>query len=176
MACPRVKARTPILAVGNNAYSPAIYAPPSLMMPLVPRQRQRGFTLLELLVVISIIAVATAGVALSLRDSASTSLEREAERLAALLEAGRAQSRANGVPVRWSSMAGGFRWDGLPKDKLPTQWLSDKTSVRGDDQLLLGPEPLIAAQSVTLVNREEPQTALRIATDGLRPFAVQATP
>lgn len=160
----------PILAVGSEL---GLFY---LMRFFLPRQRQRGFTLLELLVVISIIAVATAGVALSLRDGASTALEHDAQRLAALLEAGRAQSRANGVPVRWSSVAGGFRWEGLSKDALPTQWLSGNTSVRGDGQLLLGPEPLIAAQSVTLINREQPQAALSIATDGLRPFAVQATP
>jgi general secretion pathway protein H len=144
----------------------------------IPRlaQRHHGFTLLELLVVISIIAVATAGTALALRDSSSGALEREAERLAALLEAGRAQSRASGVPVRWHSVAGGFRFVGLPPERLPTQWLSPSTSVRGESQLLLGPEPLIAAQGITLVSRDAPATALRVATDGLRPFAVQPVP
>ena len=142
----------------------------------VSGQRNCGFTLLELLVVISIIAVATAGAALALRDGNSVTLEREAERLAALLEAGRAQSRASGVAVRWDSVAGGFRFVGLPSDRLPTQWLSASTVVRGQNSLLLGPEPLLAAQGVTLVSRDEPATALRVATDGLRPFAVQPVP
>lgn len=149
-------------------------------MPLLPiariqRQHHHGFSLLELLVVISIIAVATAGATLALRDNANATLEREGVRLAALLEAGRAQSRASGVPVRWHSVAGGFQFEGLPTNQLPQHWLSANTQVRGDDQLLLGPEPLIAPQSITLVNTEAPQSALRIATDGLRPFAVQAT-
>ena len=61
----------------------------------------RGFTLLELLVVVAIIAIATAGVSFALRDSEATQLEREAQRLAALLESARAQSRSSGVPVRW---------------------------------------------------------------------------
>ena len=56
----------------------------------------RGFTLLELLVVISIMALATAGVSIALRDNGQTVLEREGARLAALLESGRAQSRAHG--------------------------------------------------------------------------------
>ena len=51
------------------------------------QRRDCGFTLLELLVVVSIMALATAGAALALRDSAHTQLEREGERLAALLEA-----------------------------------------------------------------------------------------
>ena len=62
---------------------------------------QGGFTLLELLVVLSIVALATAGAGLAMRDSGQTQLEREAARLAALLESARAQSRAGGLPVRW---------------------------------------------------------------------------
>ena len=54
--------------------------------------------MLELLVVISIMALATAGIALSLRDNGQTQLEREAARLAALLESGRAPSRGNPRP------------------------------------------------------------------------------
>ena len=45
--------------------------------------RTRGFTLLELLVVVAIIAIASAGVSFALRDSQATQLEREAQRLAA---------------------------------------------------------------------------------------------
>ena len=41
-----------------------------------------GFTLLELLVVVAIIAIATAGVSFAVRDSAGTQLEREAARSA----------------------------------------------------------------------------------------------
>jgi general secretion pathway protein H len=53
-------------------------------------------TLLELMVVIAIMGLATAGVSLAMRDTAGEQLSREAERLAALLEAGRAASRASG--------------------------------------------------------------------------------
>jgi prepilin-type N-terminal cleavage/methylation domain-containing protein len=51
-----------------------------------PLALPQGFTLLELLVVVALIAVATAGVSLSLRDSAQSALQRDAERLAVLLE------------------------------------------------------------------------------------------
>jgi general secretion pathway protein H len=136
----------------------------------------RGFTLLELLVVVAIMALATAGAGLALRDSGQTQLEREAERLAALLEAGRAQSRASGVAVRWQATAGGFRFDGLASRQLPTQWLGPATFAHEPATLVLGPEPLIGRQQVLLAQRSHPERVLRVATDGLRPFTVEALP
>ena len=139
-------------------------------------ERARGFTLLELLVVVSIMALATAGVGLALRDGSQQSLEREGERLAALLESARAQSRASGVPVRWRAVEGGFRFDGLRAGTLPTQWLDNSTRVRGPGSLVLGPEPLIGPQQVILVQPQHPEHALRVATDGLRPFTTGPAP
>jgi general secretion pathway protein H len=148
------------------------------------RRRCGGFTLIELLVVIAIIALATAGVGLALRDSGQETLDREAERLSALLEAGRAQSRASGIAVRWRPTAqgpGNFVFDGLQPGTLPTNWLSDGISAQplaADGSavaaLQLGPEPIIAAQQVLLSSEGPPARTLRIATDGLRPFAVVA--
>jgi general secretion pathway protein H len=71
-------------------------------------QRQQGLTLLELLVVLAIIGFAMAGVSLSLRDSSQTQIEREAQRLVAVLEAARAQSRTSGVPLIWQPTPEGF--------------------------------------------------------------------
>lgn len=134
----------------------------------------RGFTLLELLVVVAIIAIASVGVGLSLRDSGESTLEREAARLAVLLDAARAQSRASGVPVRWRADARGFHFEGLPTTALPSQWLDAGTGVRGPAVLLLGPEPLIGPQQVLLGNSAAPERLLRVATDGLHPFQVEA--
>ena len=134
-----------------------------------------GFTLLELLVVLSIMALATVGVGLSMRDGTQAQLERDAERLAALLESARAQSRASGVPVRWLALPEGFRFDGLPSQHpLPTRWLDPSTGVRGPGHLVLGSEPLIGPQQVILTQSGHPEHALRVATDGLRPFAVSS--
>jgi len=133
----------------------------------------RGFTLLELLVVVSIIAIASAGVGFALRDSSQTRLEREAQRLAALFEAARAQSRASGVAVRWRSTAQGFHFDGLPAKALPQNWLSTDTAVRGPGTLLLGPEPIIGPQDIALISTEQPGRVVHVVTDGLRPFSVR---
>ncbi len=130
------------------------------------------------MVVVAIVALATAGVSLALRDNDATQLEREALRLSALLESARAQSRTSGVPVMWRSTGAGFEFIGTA---LPTgardpgrSWLSEGTRVMitqpaGAQTLVLGPEPLIAAQQLVLMQGER---RLVLGTDGLSAFAV----
>ena len=67
-----------------------------------PAARAAGFTLIELLIVIAIVALTTSLIAVSLRDSRLQTLEREADRLAMLLETARAESRATGLPWSWA--------------------------------------------------------------------------
>jgi general secretion pathway protein H len=144
-----------------------------------------GFTLLELLVVVALIAVATAGVSLSLRDSAQSALQRDAERLAVLLETGRAQARANGLPVVWRTQDNSanpvqsFVFEGLPPPGLPQNWLADTTRAAPGSAITLGPEPLIEPQAVALSTAQlapqSPGQTLWVVTDGLRPFKVQNT-
>lgn len=145
-------------------------------------RRSAGFTLLELLVVVAIVAMASVGVGFAMRDSSLVQLDRDAQRLSALLEAARARSRVSGVPVRWHASAEGFRFEGLATSDLPQQWLDADTSVAGADgasdtvTLLLGPEPIIGPQELVLVSRSHPGKSVRLATDGVRPFTVQAAP
>lgn len=146
-----------------------------------PRRINSGFTLLELLVVVAIVAIASAGVGLAMRDTSHVALERDGQRLAALLESARARSRMSGIPVRWRVQSGGFRFEGLGADELPRRWLDEDTRVatnadaaREEATLLLGPEPIIGPQSVLLVSRSQAGPGVRVATDGVRPFAVQA--
>ena len=145
----------------------------------------RGFTLLELLVVVSIIAIASAGVAFAIPNASHAALERDAQRLAALLDSARAQSRASGLSVYLHPTQQGFKFEGLPQTKnkntgemedlatLPKNWLSEGTQVDANSRLALGPEPIIARQEVVLRNAGR---SLTISTDGLRPFAIDLTP
>ena len=133
----------------------------------------KGLTLLELLVVVAIMALATAGVGFALRDSSQAQLEREAQRLAILLETARAQSRMTAIPVRWQPTPSGFSFEGLSSPALPTHWLSPDVRVASQAGVLLGPEPIIGAQRIRLLSIAQPERSLSVATDGVRPFAVQ---
>lgn len=145
--------------------------------PTLVRGIVRGFTLLELLVVISLMALATAGISLSLRDSGAQQLEREAQRLATLLESARAQARTNGSLVVWQPLAQGFRFEGLPAQvRMPTQWLHEPVLVQPRTPVILGPEPLIPPQAIVLSLPQSSLPPLRVATDGLQPFSVQNAP
>jgi general secretion pathway protein H len=133
-----------------------------------------GFTLLELLVVVTIIAIASAGVAFAMRDASQDQLEREAQRLAALLDSARARSRTSGVPVRWAPSAQGFVFEGLPPKSFPERWLMPDLVIHSAAPVVLGPEPIIDQQDIALSSASHPGTVLHVVTDGLRPFVVQA--
>jgi general secretion pathway protein H len=157
---PAVKATTRTSAPGNK-----------------PRRAAAGFTLLELMVVVLIVAVATGMTAFTLKDRSQSKLEEEGVRLAALLETARTQSRIVGTEVRWQPLTeGGFQFLGLPSlaaRELPSRWLDGDThaTIVGAPQLLLGPEPLLPAQRVVLHLGER---EIAVGTDGLSPFQIVA--
>ncbi len=129
------------------------------------------------MVVLVLIAIASSVVSLALRDPAATHLEREAARLAALLESGRAEARSAGIAARWEPVIpaapdANFRFIGLmPSSERPSRWLDPGVfaEVVGARAVVLGPEPLIPAQSIVLHLNDQ---RLTLATDGLGPFLV----
>ena len=138
------------------------------------KRRTAGFTLIELLVVVALIAIASSAAVLSLRAGPSAALERDAQRLAAVLEAARAQARASDVRVLWLPQAEGFVLRGLPNAPAPTlqAWLWPETRVRSPAVVVLGPEPLIGPQRIELYAASQPEQRLWVLSDGLRPFGV----
>jgi general secretion pathway protein H len=167
---PAVKVRMPMSEAGSE----------------IAARRSRGFTLIELMVVITMIAIATAGVSFAIRDNAATVLEREADRLSTILETVRVQSRGTGVAMAWLPVADGFAV--LPAAALAdgagvklsgsamSPWLAPGMSAQIVNSgsgvaasLLLGAEPMIAPSTVVLRLGER---SLAVTTDGLRPFTV----
>ena len=134
----------------------------------------QGFTLLELMVVVAIMALATAGVSLAMRDSSQTQLERDAQRLAALLESARAVSRMTANTVIWRATPNGFVFEGTPNAALPTNWLGSDVFTTNTAAVVLGPEPIIGPQRIRLASISQPARSLSITTDGVRPFKVVA--
>ena len=128
------------------------------------------------MVVIALIAVAVGVVTLSLRDPAAAQLDREAVRLAALLEIGarRAarQRRAAALRARLTTADdAGFASSACRRgEPLPTRWLDDDVSAEiiGARALMLGPEPLIGAAAHRAAPRAN--ATLDVATDGIGPF------
>ncbi len=205
MGKPAVKAKMPMWAAGNRQ-TPTL---PRFARSAAPRRGMSlgcadalgatalrrlgggqlyggGFTLIELMVVITLIAIATAGVSFAIRDNESTLLDREADRLSVILETARVQSRSSGVALAWLPLAQGFVV--LPASELKTSpleieagrislWLSSDMNVQivsksvAVRSMLLGAEPMIAPSSVVLSLGAR---RVLVATDGLRPFAVQS--
>ena len=158
MARLAAKAKTPMSAPGSRSGS---------RWP----GRWRGFTLLELLLVVALVALVGAGVGFALRDTGTNLLERDAQRVAAVLEVARAQSRASGSPVYWRPDEGGF--DIIAGNTVRSKWLVEGTVVEGPQLVVLGPEPIIERHTIVL---SVAGSRVRISTDGLRPFEVQGEP
>jgi len=176
MANPAAKAKTATSAPGSDSFGPSV-TKRCCGRPLCIAAR--GFTLIELMLVVALIAIASALAALALRDPAAAQLDQEAARLTALLEGARAEARARGLTVTWQPVlkdgaqpdAGDFRFTGLREASTkPMHWLAAGVAaeVVGATALVLGPEPMIGPQRVVL--RLDGQR-IALATDGLGPFA-----
>lgn len=72
------------------------------------RSRQSGFTLIEVLVVVAIIAAASAILVFAASPSDATRARTEARRLATLLELAIAEARAGGQSIAWSPVPEGY--------------------------------------------------------------------
>lgn len=174
---PTLTSTAPAPRRGTAGLGAARRSADSVLPQLLRRRRYGGFTLIELMVVVALIAIATAVASVALRDPAASKLEHEAVRLAALLESARADARASGVAARWEPLVeqpdgAGFRFLGLPTSQSqPRHWLEPGTGAQiiGARAVILGPEPLIGEQRIVL--RLEDQR-LTLVTDGIGPFLI----
>jgi len=111
-------------------------------MDVVPAA-QKGFTLIELMVVLVIIGIASAAIGLSIKPDPLSLLRKDAERLARALEVAQAEARADGRPIRWLTDSQGYRFnrqddqggvEQFSRDPQlrPTPWQSTPMQVRLD--------------------------------------------
>jgi len=77
-------------------------------MGAVVAARVRGFTLIEVLVVVGIIAIVTLASLAGARPNPVSRAETEARRIATLLELAYAESGFRGQPISWAPRPGGY--------------------------------------------------------------------
>lgn len=87
----------------------------------------RGFTLLEMMVVLVVAAIMLSVATLSLMPTAQSVLRDESQRLAFLMENGAMSSQAGGQPLAWSGTGNSYRfwkqtkggeWERIERDNL----------------------------------------------------------
>ena len=74
----------------------------------IRRHCAAGYTLVEMVVVVAMIAVLSVGVALSLRSGGTQALAAETERLALVLELAADESRVTGRAIVWQATPDGY--------------------------------------------------------------------
>ena len=154
-----------------------------------------GFTLVELMVVMVVLAIVVSMVTLSISAASGHALESAAERLSSTLEEARWQAISTGRRIAWeapqfstpaSKTSAEARWyeqtqDGIWQLRIvpPTTPLADNIAVSivqprstndVPSRLVLGPEP-VGMSACVLLTQEGSTVA--VVSDGVAPFSVQ---
>ena len=131
----------------------------------------RGFTLLEMLVAVAIIAIASSALVIHAWPGNAATAEREARRLAALLEAALAEARASGQAIAWAPAPDGYAflrrsadggWEHFPRESpFRARQFQAGVELRGERAVLMpyglagGFEAAIVGESKRVVLRSE---------------------
>jgi general secretion pathway protein H len=128
----------------------------------------RGFTLVEVLVVVVIIALLVSVVAVKIAPDARQSLREEAMQLAAVLAHARDEAIVTGVPLAWQGAGSGYRFVRRAADRT-WQPLDRDPALRARD---LAPGVNLAAVETT-ASGDGPVPVIVLAPAGLsEPFRI----
>ncbi|WP_181276580.1 type II secretion system minor pseudopilin GspH [Pseudomonas aeruginosa] len=135
------------------------------------RPRQGGFTLIELMVVLVIVGIATAAISLSARPDPTGLLRQDAARLARLLEIAQGEARVRGTPILWQPSAKGYRFSPQAYRGKTDAFAAD-TELRARDwqaaPLRVSVRPIGAPLRITLSDGQHSVTVLREANGHVR--------
>lgn len=151
---------------------------------MIPKIAQRGFTLLEMLVVLVLASIMLSMAAINLFPDEQRALQEEGERLAYLLEHAGKTARIGGQPLAWSASGREHRfwkknkqgeWRRVEQDdllhprSLPDDFRMTLVSVAGQpaqavDRVALSPEMGAPEFELRLSNARQ---SLRLLGDGL---------
>ena len=131
------------------------------MHQVITSHDTRGFTLLEMLVVVLIMGILVAVVSTKLQPGNTDVLRVEAERLAQLLELASQEASITGTSIAWTS--DGFNY------KFWRQGGNDVWSEIRDDDLLRArtlPRGMVISQLRNEAGKAQPELHLEFASDG----------
>ena len=126
---------------------------------LVLASSPRGYTLLELLVVIVILGIVAGMVSLSVTPTEYRKMSEEVNRLAALFRIANDEARVSGEPIAWEADTNGYRFvqsDGVRgetdiDDPLrPRAWPFEVRSLHAPE-VVFGREPLMTPAKIQIV-------------------------
>jgi len=148
---------------------------------------QRGFTLIELLVVLVIVGVTLGLTAISVAPSQAKAMQKDAQRIALLLQLARDEAIVRNRPVAFEAGPDSYRflvrkektWEPLPQDDMlrerqfdlapVTLLLDPPTNVPGNMRIVFGREPVDRPFALTLSSGDLRAT---IRADGVGHFTV----